>query len=123
MLDRGSTAGLAASLVLAAAIVVPTAGANRYGPGRTPQHAPATHQTRPAATCHQYCGTGPAGRASQPRAGRAIVRTELVPSSDAGFHWADAAVGFAVAWAGILLVLLTLLGARRTRIRPAGGAS
>ena len=122
MLDRGSTAGLAASLALAAAIVVPTAGANRYGPGRGPQHAPATHQLRPATTCHQYCGTA-AVRASRPRAGRAIVRTELVPSSDAGFHWADAAVGFAVAWAGILLVLLTLLGARRTRIRPAGGAS
>jgi hypothetical protein len=122
MLDRGSTAGLAACLVLAAATVVPTAGANRYGPGRSPQHAPATHQARPATTCHQYCGTA-AGRASRPRAGRAIVRTELVPRSDAGFHWADAAVGFAVACAGILLILLTLLGARRTRIRPAGGAS
>jgi hypothetical protein len=123
MLDRGSTAGLAASLVLAAAIVAPTAGANRYGPGRSPQHAPATQQARPTGTCHQYCGTGASGRASRPRAGRAIVRTELVPSSDAGFHWADAAVGFAVACAGILLILLTLLGARHTRFRPAGGAS
>ena len=115
--------GKAVALATVALLVVPTASAARFGPVRSPQPAPAQHASRPAGTCHQYCGTGAAGRASRPAAGRAIVRTELVPSSDAGFHWADAAVGFAVACAGILLILLTLLGARRTRIRPAGGAS
>jgi hypothetical protein len=102
MLDRRNAAGLATSLLLAAAIAAPAA-------------APATRESGPATTCHQYCGTGVPGRA--------IVRTELVPGSGAGFHWADAAVGFAVACGGILLIFLTVLGARRMRFRTAHGAS
>jgi hypothetical protein len=123
MSDQRRAARLVTVSVLAAAIVAPAAGANRYGPGRTPQPVPAQREARPAATCHQYCGTGVQSRGSRAPAGHAIVRTELIPSSDGGFHWTDAAVGFAVACGGILLVFLTLLGARRMRFRPAGGAS
>jgi hypothetical protein len=101
---------LATVSLLAAAIAAPAAGAAR-------------HESRAGSTCHQYCGVGVASRGSGAPAGPAIVRTELVPSSDAGFHWADAAVGFAVACGGILLVFVSVLVARRTRFRLARGAS
>ena len=121
MFGQRKTARLATVGLLAAGVIAPTAGAGIYGPG-SPQPAPAQPQPRPAATCHQYCGTGVASGSRAP-AVRAIVRTELVPSSDAGFQWADAAVGFAVACGGILLVFLTLIGTRRARFGAAGGAS
>ena len=119
----GHVARPATVLLLAAAILAPTAGAGRYGPGRTPGVALIRQESRPATTCHQYCGAGVPGRSSRAPAGRAVVRTELVPSSDAGFHWADAALGFAVACGGILLVFLAVAAGRRTRFRPAGGES
>jgi hypothetical protein len=121
MFGRRKTARLATVGLLAAGVIAPTA-AGRYIPPRSPQPAPAQQQPRPAATCHQYCGTGVASGSRAP-AGHAIVRTELVPSSDAGFQWADAAVGFAVACGGILLIFLALLGMRRARFGAAGGTS
>jgi hypothetical protein len=121
MFGQRKTARLATVGLLAAGVIAPTA-AGRYIPPRSPQPAPVQHQSRPAGTCHQYCGTGVASGSHAP-AGPAIVSTELVPSSGAGFHWADAAVGFAVACGGILLVFLTLIGTRRARFGAAGGAS
>jgi hypothetical protein len=124
MLGHGKAARLATVSILAAAITVPTAGAGRYGPGRIPQPASAQPESHPAATCHQYCGTGVAARRGvRAPASHAVLRTELVPGSAAGFQWGDAAVGFAVACGGILLAALALLGVRRARLRPAGDAS
>jgi hypothetical protein len=112
---------LAPVLVLATAVLAPTAGAGRYSLAAPPQAA-ATQMTRPAATCHQYCSAAVQTRGSQAPATRSFVRRELVPGS-AGFRWADAAIGFAVACGGILLVFLIVGAGRRTRIRHVGSAS
>ena len=119
----GQAARIAAVLLLAAAIVAPTAAANRYGPLRTPESAPARQEARSVSTCHQYCGPAVRRQGSRAPAGPAIVKTELVERSDAGFHWTDAAVGFAVACGGLLLVSLTVLAGRRVRVRAAKSAS
>jgi hypothetical protein len=50
------------------------------------------------------------------------VRTELV-STSGGFHWADAAVGFAIGIGGMVVVLTIGTGRRRMRLRPANTAS
>ena len=109
---------LATVALLAAAVLAPTAGAGRWGPAGPPRTVASQPETRPAGTCHQYCGVG----ASHAPTGRAVIRTELVPSSDA-FRWMDAAIGFAVASSGFLLVLLIVGATRRTRIRHVGSAS
>jgi hypothetical protein len=112
----------AAGMVFAVvAVAAPCATAGRFGPGQ-PGATTTVEPRPPRALCHQYCGAGVQTHGSQTRAARSLVQTELVPSSDA-FQWADAAIGFAVACGGILLVFLTLEASRRTRIRHARGAS
>ncbi len=113
---------LATVAMLAAAVLVPTAGAGRWwGSAALPPTA-AEQSTRPTGTCHQYCGVRSQTSVSQAPAVRSLVRTELVPGSDA-FRWADAAIGFAVACSGILLLFLIVGATRRTRIRHVGSAS
>jgi hypothetical protein len=98
--------------VLAAAILAPAAGAARYSIA-----APPPQKAQPVATCHQYCtGAVPSG-GTLPDTNRSLVRTELVPTSG-GFHWADAAIGFAIAIGGVVVVLAVETG-RRTRVRHA----
>ena len=119
MLDQiRHLAHLATVALLAAAVLAPTAGAGRWGPAGPPRTVASQPGTRPAGTCHQYCGVG----ASRAPTGRAVIRTELVPSSDA-FRWVDAAIVFAVACSGVLLVLVVVGAARRTRIRRVESAS
>jgi hypothetical protein len=122
----GHPARLATMVMLAAAVLAPAAGAGRYGPGTTSGATLTRQASPPAATCHQYCGVAVApGRGAHAPASRAVVQTELVPSADAGFQWADAAVGFgfAVACGAMLLILVAVRAGRRTRVRAAGGAS
>lgn len=115
------TACFATVSLLAAAILVPAAGAGRWGPAGPPHEA--MTQQRSYGPCHQYCGTvTPIREQKKAPAARSLVRTELVSSSD-GFRWADAGIGFAAACAGMLLVFLALGAARRTRVRHASSAS
>lgn len=53
----------------------------------------------PAAAADRY------GNAPQTPPQHVVVRTELVPESD-GFDWLDAAAGFSVAIASVVVVLL-----------------
>jgi hypothetical protein len=110
--------------VLAVSIVAPVAGAGRNSLA-APERATLTrHQPGPIATCHQYCGTVVPMSGSRASAGRSLVRTELVSSSD-GFDWADAALGFglAVSCGAVGLIVLSVFTGRRTRVRHAGSAS
>jgi hypothetical protein len=110
-------ARLATVSVLAAAILAPAAGAGRYSIAAPPQE-----QSRAIATCHQYCnGAVPSG-GTLPTTSHSLVRTELV-SASGGFHWADAAVGFAIGIGGMVVVLTIGTGRRRMRLRPANTAS
>ena len=115
-------ARLATVALLAAAALAPTAGAGRWGPSGPPRAAAEQHATRQADTCHQYCGARKQTGVSQAPTPHSLVRTELVPGSDA-FRWADAAIGFAAACGGILLVYLIVGAGRRMRIRHLGSAS
>ena len=93
-------ARLAAVFVLAAALLAPAAGAGQGRDGA-------------ATSCHQYCSSaGSPGRA--PATTRAVVRTELAPTS-AGFEWGDAAIGFATGIGAMLLVVVLGTGSRRLR--------
>lgn len=113
---------LATVAMLAAAVLAPTADARRsWGSAAQPPTA-AQQSTRPTGTCHQYCGVRSQTGGSEAPTGRSLVRTELVPRSDA-FRWADGAIGFAVACIGVLLVLVIVGAARRTRIRRVERAS
>jgi hypothetical protein len=54
-----------------------------------------------------------------------VIVRDLVSNSGGGFHWLDAAVGFgfaAISAAAVLLVV-SVVGGRRTRVRPASSAS
>ena len=116
-------ARVATGAVLAAAVVGPTAGAGRWGGSAAPPPTTAAEQsTRPIGTCHQYCGVRSQTSGSQAPAVRSLVRTELVPGSEA-FRWADAAIGFAVACSGILAVFLIVGAGRRIRVRHLNSAS
>lgn len=111
---------LATVSVLAAAILVPAAAADRWGPAGPPHQATAQQQS--SRTCHQYCSTIQRIQGQKAPAVHSLVRTELVSSSNS-FRWADAGIGFAVACAGMLLVFLTLGATRRARVRHASSAS
>ena len=115
-------ARLATVTMLGAAVLASTATAGRYGPAGPPRTAAAQQESRTTGTCHQYCGAGVQTRGSQAPAVRSLVQTKLVPGSDA-FRWVDAAIGFAVACSGILLVFLIVGAGRRMRIRHLGSAS
>jgi hypothetical protein len=109
--------------VLAASIIAPAAGAGRYSLAAPSRAKVAQQQSRPVATCHQYCGALPTSGSKAP-VGRSLVRTELVASSD-GFDWADAAVGFGLANAcgAAGLIVLSLFPSRRAHVRHVGNAS
>lgn len=115
-------ARLAAVALLAAAVLVPTAGAGRWWGSAAPPPTAAQQSTRPIGTCHQYCGVRSQTSGSQAPAVRSLVRTELVPGSEA-FRWADAAIGFTVACSGILAVFLIVGAGRRIRVRHLNSAS
>lgn len=101
---------LATVSVLAAAILAPAASAGRYSIATPPQQ-----KSQPVATCHQYCsGALPSG-GTLPATSRSLVRTELV-STSGGFHWVDAAIGFAIGIGGAVVIVVIQTG-RRPRVR------
>jgi hypothetical protein len=103
---------LATVSVLAAAILAPAASAGRYSITAPPQQ-----KSQPVTTCHQYCRGALPSRTLPAASRRSLVRTELV-SISGGFHWADAAIGFAIGIGGALVILVIQTG-RRTRVRHA----
>jgi hypothetical protein len=54
-----------------------------------------------------------------------VIVRDLVSSPSDRFHWLDAAVGFgfAAVSAAALLLVVSVVGGRRTRVRPANNAS
>jgi hypothetical protein len=109
-------------VLFAAAILAPAAGAGRYSIAAPPPSVASASQA--PAPCHQYCGVAQYARTARPPARPVIVR-DLVSSSSGGFHWLDAAVGFGFAAVSAAAVLLgvSVVGGRRTRVRPANSAS
>jgi hypothetical protein len=81
-----------------------------------------------ATPCHQYCGSIASHRVVGhgpdpllPEGGTPIVvHTKMVPSTDEGFHWLDAAIGFGVACGAMLLSAGPLAARRRARATAAG---
>jgi hypothetical protein len=109
-------------VLFAAAMLAPAASAGRYSIAAPPPSVASASQA--AATCHQYCGLAHHAPTARTPASPVIVR-DLVSNSGGGCHWLDAAVGFgfaAIAAAAVLLVV-SIVGGRRTRVRPASSAS
>jgi len=110
----------ATMVLFAAAILAPAAGAGRYSIAAPPPSV-ASASLAPT-TCHQYCG---ARHHAQTARTRSVIVHDLVSASNGGFHWLDAAIGFgfaAISVAAVLLVI-SVVGGRRTRVRPANSAS
>jgi hypothetical protein len=109
-------------VLFAAAILAPAAGAGRYSIAAPPPSVASASQA--PATCHQYCGVAQSARTARTPARPVIVR-DLVSSPSGRFHWLDAAVGFgfAAVSAAALLLVVSVVGGRRTRVRPANSAS
>jgi len=112
----------AAMVLFAAAMLAPAAGAGRYSIAAPPPSVASASQA-PAA-CHQYCGVEQSPRAARTPARPVIVR-DLVSDSGGEFHWLDAAAGFGLAAisAAAVLLVVSVVGGRRTRVRPANSAS
>ena len=104
-----------------AALAAPTATAGRFGPGTSARRdrQPTVHI--PLAICHQYC-TSVDEYLGLPRPGRPAPHIVTV-TSDSGFHWADAAVGFAAAVGLGLLAAGTIMVLRHSRVRQTGHES
>jgi hypothetical protein len=109
-------------VLFAAALLAPAAGAGRYSIAAPPQNVASASQA--PATCHQYCGVEQSARTPRIPARPVIVR-DLVSDSSGGFHWLDAAAGFGLAAisAAAVLLVVSVVGGRRTRVRPANSAS
>jgi hypothetical protein len=111
-----------AVLLALAALAAPSAGAGRFGPG-TPSRAGEQRTVHmPRQTCHQYCASVDQ-YLSQARPGHPAL-TQVQPrivtvTTDTGFNWADAAVGFGAASGLALLALGTTLVRRHGRVRHA----
>jgi hypothetical protein len=112
---------LALMLVLSA-LAAPSASAGRFGPGMPSQTGEHRTVHMPRQTCHQYCASVDQ-YLSQARPGHPAL-TQVQPrivtvTTDTGFNWADAAVGFGAASGLALLALGTSLVRRHGRMRHA----
>ena len=106
--------------LILSALVTPTAGAGRFGPGTGSRVGEQATVHMPQATCHQYCASVDA-YLSQPPSGRPEppLRPRIVSISDGRFSWVDAAVGFAAASGLALLAVGAILARRHSRVRHA----
>jgi hypothetical protein len=105
-------------VLFAAALLAPAAGAGRYSIAAPPPNVASA--SRAPAACHQYCSAQTARTPARP-----VIVRDLVSDSGGGFHWLDAAVGFGFAAisAAAVLLAVSVVGGRRTRVRPANSAS
>jgi len=106
-----------------AALAAPTATAGRFGPGTSVRSKSQRAVHIPLAICHQYC-TSVDEYLGLPRPGRPAPTPRIVTvTSDGGFHWTDAAVGFAAAVGLGLLAAGTIMVLRHSRVRQTGHES
>jgi hypothetical protein len=107
------------AIVLAvAAVAAPPASALRYGPGTPSQASVQRTVHMPRALCHQYCAYVDQ-HASQPSGQHpSAVQPRIVTiTTDTGFNWGDAAVGFGAACGLALLALGTIPLLRHGHLR------
>ena len=106
---------LAIALVIAAC-AVPAATAGRFGPGSPGRSSAARPVHIAPTTCHQYCDVV---NPPAPKPPTVVLPPHVTVVSNAGFSWADAAVGFGAACGLALLASGLVLLRRHGRIREA----
>ena len=105
-----------AVVVVIAACAAPAATAGRFGPGSPSRPATVRAVHTPPTTCHQYCGS--VDHHATPPSITVPPRVVTVTTND-GFSWADAAVGFGVACGLALLAGGLILIRRHGRVPEA----